>query len=305
VDDRVQLGSAAVTRVVEWQVDHLPLALFPQTPPEVWHELAAEFSPTFWTDGHWRIALQTWVIEVDGMTVLVDTGAGNDRDRPAMTPLDHLDTDFLGSLQRAGVTPEAVDVVVNTHVHSDHVGWNTQRDNDSWVPTFPNARYVIPEVDYRFFHPDNANHRPPARTEADQARQDQSLTVWADSIAPVDEAGQVELWSDDHQVSESLRLRPAPGHTPGSSVLWLDAGRPAVFVGDVTHCPMQLHRPGDPCAFDEHPAAAAVTRKRVLTDASRQRAPVIPAHYPGQGGVTVVARGDGFMVDDWLEISTV
>ena len=301
--DRVQLGSAAVTRVVEWQVDHLPLALFPQTPPEVWHELAAEFTTAFWTDGHWRIALQTWVIEVDGMTVLVDTGAGNDRDRPAMAPLDHLDTDFLGSLQRAGVTPEAVDVVVNTHVHSDHVGWNTQRDNDSWVPTFPNARYVIPEVDYRFFHPDNANHRPPARTEADQARQDQSLTVWADSIAPVDEAGQVELWSDEHQVSESLRLRAAPGHTPGSSVLWLDAGRPAVFVGDVTHCPMQLHRPGDPCAFDEDPAASAVTRKRVLTDASRQRAPVIPAHYPGHGGVTVVARGDGFMVDDWLEIS--
>ena len=235
--------------------------------------------------------------------MLVDTGAGNDRDRPAMAPLDHLDTDFLGSLQRAGVTPDAVDVVVNTHVHSDHVGWNTKRDNDSWVPTFPNARYVIPEVDYRFFHPDNADHRPPARTEADQARQDQSLTVWADSIAPVDDAGQIELWSDDHQISESLRLRPAPGHTPGSSVLWLDAGRPAVFVGDLTHSPMQLHRPDDPCAFDEDLTAAAVTRKHVLTEASRRRAPVIPAHYPGHGGVTVVARGDAFMVDDWLEIS--
>jgi glyoxylase-like metal-dependent hydrolase (beta-lactamase superfamily II) len=144
---RVELGTAALTRVVEWQVDQLPLALFPQTPPEVWRDLAEEFSPTFWTDAHWRIALQTWVIEVDGLTVLVDTGAGNDRDRPAMAPLDHLDTDFLASLQRAGVTPDAVDVVVNTHVHSDHVGWNTKRDNDSWIPTFPNARYVIPEVD--------------------------------------------------------------------------------------------------------------------------------------------------------------
>jgi glyoxylase-like metal-dependent hydrolase (beta-lactamase superfamily II) len=303
VVDRVELGTAALTRVVEWQVDHLPLTLFPQTPPEVWRDLAEEFSPTFWTDGHWRIALQTWVIEVDGLTVLVDTGAGNDRDRPAMAPLDHLDTDFLGSLQRAGVTPDAVDVVVNTHVHSDHVGWNTKRDNDSWVPTFPNARYVIPELDYRFFHPDNADHRPPARTETDQARQDQSLTVWADSIAPVDDAGQIELWSDDHRISESLRLRPAPGHTPGSSVLWLDAGKPAVFVGDLTHSPMQLHRPDDPCAFDEDLTAAAVTRNRVLTEASRQRAPVIPAHYPGHGGVTVVARGDAFMVDDWLEIS--
>lgn len=128
--------------------------------------------------------------------------------------------------------------------------------------------------------------------------------MFADSIIPVDEAGQIELWSDDHQIRESLRLRPAPGHTPGSSVLWLDAGRSAVFVGDLTHSPLQLHRPSDPCAFDEDFAAAAVARKRVLTEAPRRRAAVIPAHYPGHGGVTVVARGDASMVDEWLEIST-
>jgi glyoxylase-like metal-dependent hydrolase (beta-lactamase superfamily II) len=303
VGDRVQLGTAALTRVVEWQVDNLPLALFPQTPTEAWRGLASEFSPTFWTDEHWRIALQTWVIEVDGLTVLVDTGAGNGRDRPAMAPLNHLDTDFPEALQRVGVSPESVDIVVNTHLHSDHVGWNTKRDNDSWVPTFANARYVIPEADYRYFHPENAGNRPQARTGDEQARQEQGLIVWADSIAPVDAAGQIELWADDHRISESLRLRPAAGHTPGSSVLWLDAGKPAVFVGDLTHSPIQLHRPADPCAFDEDLAAAAVTRKRVLTEASRRRAPVIPAHYPGHGGATVVARGDAFMVDDWLEIS--
>ena len=287
------MGTAALTRVVEWQVDELPVTLFPQTPPSAWHELAVDYTPTFWDGELWRIAIQTWVIEVDGLTVLVDTGVGNDRDRPAMPPIDHLDTDFLGALQRAGVAPEAVDVVINTHVHSDHVGWNTKRDGDSWVPTFPNARYLIPEADYRFFHPDNAEARPAART------------VFEDSILPVDEAGQIELWSDDHQISETLRLRPAPGHTPGSSVLWLDAGRPAVFVGDLTHSPLQLHRPSDPCAFDEDLEAAAATRKRVLTEATRRRAVVIPAHYPGHGGVTVVARGDSFMVDDWLEISPI
>ena len=124
--------------------------------------------------------------------------------------------------------------------------------------------------------------------------------VWEDSVFPVKD--QIELWSDDNQVGESLRLRPAPGHTPGSSVLWLDAGKPAVFVGDLTHCPIQLHRPTDPCAFDEDFEAAAVTRKRVLTEASRRRASVIPAHYPGHGGATVVARGDAFMVDDWLAL---
>lgn len=301
--DRTRLGSATLTRVVEAQFDRLPVALFPQTPPEAWDELAPEFSPTFWTDEGWRIALQTWVIEVDGLTVLVDTGAGNGRERNAMPPLGLLDTDFLEALRRAGVDPESVDVVVNTHLHTDHVGWNTKRDNGSWVPTFPNARYVMAEADYRHFHPENVSNRPSARTEDEQAHRDQGLVVWADSIAPVDGAGQIELWSDDHQISESLRLRPAAGHTPGSSVLWLDAGKPAVFVGDLTHCPVQLHRPGDPCAYDEDPAAAAVSRKRVLTEASRRRAPVIPAHYPGHGGASVVARGDAFMIDDWLEIS--
>ena len=85
-------------------------------------------------------------------------------------------------------------------------------------------------------------------------------------------------------------------------MLWLDAGEPAVFVGDLTHCPIQLHRPTDPCAFDEDFEGAAVTRKRLLTEAYRRRAAVVPAHYPGSGGATVVARGDAFMVDDWLEL---
>ena len=296
----MRLGNAVLARVVEWQVAGLSFELFPQTPTEAWSELAADYTPMFWSDVGWRIALQTWVIEVDGLTVLVDTGAGNHRDRPAMPPIDHLDTDFLDALRAAGVEPDSVDVVVNTHIHSDHVGWNTMRDGDDWVPTFPNARYVMPEADYRHFHPDNADDWSAPRTEADAARQAGWRIMFADSIVPVEE--QMELWSEDHQLGESLRLRPAPGHTPGSSVLWLDAGKPAVFVGDLTHCPIQIHRPMDPCAFDDDFAMAAVTRKRVLTEASRRRAAVIPAHYPGRGGATVVARGDTFMVDDWLEL---
>jgi glyoxylase-like metal-dependent hydrolase (beta-lactamase superfamily II) len=299
VAKRIRLGNAALARVVESQIAGLSPGLFPQTPEADWRDLAPDYAPTFWSDAGWRIALQSWVVEVDGMTVVVDTGAGNDRDRPGMPPMDHLNTDFLGSLHAAGVDPAAVDVVVNTHIHTDHVGWNTMRRDDAWVPTFPNARYVMPEADYRYFHPDNAEAWGTPHTDADAARRTGWRNMFADSIFPVEE--QIELWSDDHQLSESLRLRPAPGHTPGSSVLWLDAGKAAVFVGDLTHCPIQLYRPTDPCAFDEDFTAAAVTRKRVLTEASRSRAVVIPAHYPGHGGATVVARGDAFMVDDWLE----
>jgi glyoxylase-like metal-dependent hydrolase (beta-lactamase superfamily II) len=302
--DRIKLGNATVTRVLEWEFD-VGTGLFAETPPDAWQDNADLLVPTFYdpATGRWRVVMQSWVIDVDGLTVVVDTGVGNDRERPHIPALSGLSTDFLGALSRAGVDPAEVDVVVNTHLHTDHVGWNTtlvpgggaERPGDGpdgdWVPTFPNARYLVPEADFRFFAPDGPGVSEGARI------------VMADSVFPI--AHQMELWSVDLQISESLRLRPAAGHTPGSSVLWLEAGRPAVFVGDLTHCPIQIPRPGDPCGFDVDPAAAAVTRKRVFTEAARSRAVVIPAHYPGHGGATVVARGDRFEVDDWLEFAKV
>ena len=286
---QTRLGRATVTRVVETTVA-ARTSMFADIPDDAWADNADLLEPQFW-DGdaqQWRIAMQIWVVQVDGLTVVVDTGVGNDRDRPHMPPLDHLSTDFLGEFARAGFDLADVDVVVNTHLHTDHVGWNTCSRNGSWVPTFPNARYVMPEADYRFFSPDGAGH-----TEA-------MATVFRDSVSPVED--QMELWSGDLRLSDALRLRPAAGHTPGSSVLWLDAGVPAVFVGDLTHCPIQIPRPDDACAFDVDREAAVVTRKRVFTEAARARATVIPAHYPGHGGATLVARGDRFEVDDWLDL---
>jgi glyoxylase-like metal-dependent hydrolase (beta-lactamase superfamily II) len=293
--DRIKLGNAIVTRVVEWEFD-VGTGLLAQTPPQAWQDNADLLVPTFFTPetGRWRVLIQSWVVEVDGLIVVVDTGVGNDRERPHLPALAHLNNDYLAALGRAGVDAGDVDVVINTHLHTDHVGWNTtlvDSSGGSWVPTFPNARYLVPEADYRFFAPDGPGTNEGARIVMD------------DSIIPIDD--QMELWSDDLQISESLRLRPAAGHTPGSSVLWLDAGKPAVFVGDLTHCPIQIPRPDDPCGFDVDPAAAAVARKRVFTEAARARAAVIPAHYPGHGGATIVARGDRFEVDDWLGFAAI
>ncbi|BBY04379.1 MBL fold metallo-hydrolase [Mycobacterium seoulense] len=283
-----------MARVLELQFD-LPTSSFPHTPPSGWRDNADLLVPDFFDPGtdQWHIAIQSWVIEVDGLTVVVDTGVGNDRERPHMPPLDHLSTEFLAALRAAGVDRDAVDVVVNTHIHSDHVGWNTMRENDSWVPTFPNARYLVPAADYRHFSPDGpAGEQPGDRL------------VFADSVAPVDQAGQLVQWSDDYQISPSLRLRPAPGHTPGSSVLWLDAGVPAVFVGDLTHSPLQLRRPADACAFDVDPSAAAATRRRIFTESVQAKAAVLPAHYPGCGGATIRAVADQFEVDRWLDFES-
>lgn len=303
---RLQFGRASVARVLELRFD-LGSRLFPATPPSGWRDNADLLVPDFYdpdTD-QWHIAIQSWVIEVDGLTVVVDTGVGNDRQRPHMPPLDHLSTGFLAALHSAGVDRHAVDVVVNTHIHSDHVGWNTMLDSETgetWVPTFPNARYVVPAADYHFFEPDGPAARQSPHTEEEAAQQRGNQLVFADSVLPVD--GQLVQWSDDYQISPSLRLRPAAGHTLGSSVLWLDAGEPVVFVGDLTHSPLQLRRPGDACAFDVDASAAAVTRRRIFTEAAQTRAAVIPAHYPGRSGATIRAVADRFDVDQWLDIES-
>ncbi len=291
--DRVRLGNATLTRVVETAFDLDTSAVFPRTPDGAWADDAALLVPTFFDPAtrRCRIILQSWVIEVDGLTVVVDTGAGNDRERPDFPALQNLSTGYLEALDAAGFDPDDVDVVVNTHLHIDHVGWNTHRVDGEWAPTFPNARYLMPDADYRYFGPDGSGF-----TEG-------SRTIFSDSIVPV--ADQTELFAGDHRLSESLWLRPAAGHTPGSSVVWLDAGAPAVFVGDLTHCPIQIPRPGDPCAFDVDADAAAVTRKRIFTEASRRRATVVPAHYPGHGGASLVARGDRFAVDEWLDLDPI
>jgi glyoxylase-like metal-dependent hydrolase (beta-lactamase superfamily II) len=302
----VRLGDASVARVVECQFD-LGTRFFPRTPPSGWRDNADLLVPDFFdpdTD-QWHIALQSWVIEVDGLTVIVDTGAGNDRPRPHMPPLDHLDTGYLAALQSAGVDRTAVDVVVNTHIHSDHVGWNTMLEDNAWVPTFPNARYVVPAADYHHFAPDGPAARQSPRNEDEQRQQQGNQLVFADSVLPIDDAGQLVQWSDDYEISRSLRLRPAAGHTPGSSVLWLDARQPAVFVGDLTHSPLQLRFPDDPCAFDINADAAAVARRRILTEAAQAKAAVIPAHYPGRGGATIRAVADQFEIDQWLDIESV
>lgn len=286
------LGRASLTRVVELRVQ-MTTSLFGQTPAQAWADHADLLEPLFWDRAadQWKIAMQTWVVRVDGLTVLVDTGVGNDRHRPHFAPLHQLQTGYLDALADAGVVPEAVDVVINTHLHTDHVGWNTRLVDGQWVPTFPNARYLMPEHDYRHFAPDG------------DSTNDGMRIVFSDSVLPV--ADQTELYSWDHRLSESLWLRPAAGHTPGSSVVWLDAGAPAVFVGDLTHCPIQLPRPDDPCAFDEDPTAAARSRHRVLTEAARRRAAVIPAHYPGRGGARITADNDAFAVDDWLDLPAI
>ena len=306
------IGGTQITRVVEWlgPVSTTDV-LFSSIAEATWEREASWLDPLF-TDRAsraYRCAIQTWVVRTAGMTVLVDTGVGNDRHRPQVPQFESLSSDFPARLAAAGVTPQDVDVVVNTHVHYDHVGWNTRLDpaastpgHDVWVPTFPNATYLVPAADVDHFRPENAQKMRPATTEEEQARFDGAALVFADSIAPIEVAGQLQPWSGAYDLAGRLHLRPAPGHTAGSCVLWLDDGAGAVFAGDLLHTPAQILDPHASCAFDLDPDAARASRREVLQRAATTRSAVVPAHLPGHGGASLLPQRDGFAIERWLDL---
>ncbi|MET9189002.1 MBL fold metallo-hydrolase [Streptomyces tendae] len=297
--DTITLGDVTMTRVWEYfgPVDMTPEAFFPESPAKAWETHRSWLVPDF-LDDETRIvntAIQTWVLRSEGRTILVDTGVGNHKDRPYAPVWSRLDTDFLGNLARAGVRPEDVDIVVNTHLHIDHVGWNTYLDGRTWVPTFPNATYLMPKADFDYWNP--ANEHKPLLGRGNQ-------NVFEDSVAPVHQAGLAQLWEESHRIDGNLRLDLAPGHTPGSSVLTLDSGSDrAVFVGDMMHTPVQIHEPDANSCFCEDPAAARATRRRVLSWAADNNALVVPAHLGGSGAAEVQRDGDKFAIKSWAAFS--
>ncbi|MEU6991536.1 MBL fold metallo-hydrolase [Streptomyces sp. NPDC046465] len=292
--ERLVLGDVEISRVVE--VERLALgaeAIVPDAPGEVWRENTDWLAPDHWdpASGDALAVVQTWVLRSEGKTILVDTGIGNGRERPGVPLFEHLDTDYLDRLAAAGVRPEDVDIVVNTHLHADHIGWNTREGHGSWVPTFPNASYLMPAADLAYFGPERG----------DAVRVDHRYGI-ADAVTPVVQAGQAVLWEGAHRIDSHLTLEAAPGHTPGSSVLRLTSGTDrAVFTGDLFHVPVQILEPCCSSGFCEDPKGAAESRVRVLGRAADEGELVIPAHFGGSGAVEVRRRqGEKFAISRWV-----
>jgi glyoxylase-like metal-dependent hydrolase (beta-lactamase superfamily II) len=274
--DTITLGDVEITRVIERHGEFGPLHTFvPGVPDPAPSWLAPEHHDPA-TDGM-IAAAQTWVLRSAGRTILVDTGVGNDRVRtnPVFAGWH---TDFLERLSKV-VDPADVDLVVNTHVHADHVGWNTHDVGGEWAPTFPNAIYLIHRADHEHF---------------------KGTEVHDDSVAPVVDAGLVTLWENGFRIDDNLELEAAPGHTPGSAVLRLRSGTDrAVFVGDMLHSPYQVTDPLCNSTFCLDQAQAQATRLRVLARAADSRELVVPAHFGGPGAVEITHAGPGFAITGW------
>ncbi len=283
------IGRHKVWRIEEWAGKFAPPeGLFAEYEAEAFAMEEEGFTPDYVQDGQIYAILQSWLIEANGQLILVDTGAGNGKDRPHIPVFGQLETDFITRFKQSGKQLEDVDIVICTHLHIDHVGWNTRWDGENWVPTFPNAKYIFPAIDRQAWDPAGEIY-PSMRGR------DVNANVFEDSVQPILDAGLAELVEDGFEPAPGMVLRNAPGHTPGHMVFEVRSeGDRALFTGDILHHPMQVIRPDWNSVYCEDRVAAAQTRRHLIEDAASDGARIVPAHFGGSHSIFVQKTEGGF-----------
>ena len=277
-----QIGDVTVTRILETELPipyHPKSAFLKQATPEALRAMPWLY-PHFVTDeGHLRLSIHALLVSTPGLKMIVDTCIGNDKPR-ALLGGQALQTEFLASLEAAGCPREAVDVVVCTHLHVDHVGWNTMLQDGKWVPTFPNARYLIGRREFEHWS-----------REGDDDQQ----AILGDSVQPIFDHGLATLVEMNHHVTPEIRLTPTPGHTPGHvSVLIESQGERAMITGDMLHHPCQFGHPEWSPGFDSDPVAGANMRRAVMEGVAEEPVLLIGTHFAAPTAGHVRRDGDAF-----------
>ncbi len=276
---RMKIGDVAITRIMETDTATIPpFGMLRTTPEEVRRH--PSLVPHYATpEGFLRIHVQAFVLEVAGRRILIDPCVGNDKPRSAGPPFHMLKTDFLGNLARAGYPPDTIDTVLCTHLHLDHVGWNTQLIDGRWVPTFPKARYLFGRVELAF---------------AEEEREDNGQ-IYADSIRPILDAGLADLVEADQVIAPGVTLRASPGHTPGHCSIEIVSGnRVAVITGDMIHHALQAAVPDICSNFCHDEDGARATRRRLLDQWAGDGTIVIGTHFADPVAVSVERAEDGW-----------
>lgn len=224
----------------------------------------AHYSPE---DGRLMGSIHSWVIRLPNLTVLVDTCSGNHKERPDSPFFSMMNSQYLENLATAGIDPDDVDIVLCTHLHIDHVGWNTRLLDGRWVPTFKNAKYVASRAEFERI----------VGAEKDLPDNQQMIK---DTIEPIEETGQWLLIETPYQITDELRIEASPGHTEGHCHLMLaSAGETAVFSGDIVHHPIQVHFPKWNSAACAIPEAAVPSRRKLLEELSETGGWLMPVHF--------------------------
>ena len=235
-----------------------------------------------------RMSYHSTVLRTPQGNILIDTCIGAHKERPLISEWHMQEYPYLERLQQAGLTPEDIDYVCCTHLHGDHVGWNTRLDNGQWVPTFPNARYLIAAQEYDHWESFHDSHPDHVFREA-----------WNDSVLPVMAAGQIDKVASDHEIVTGVQLRAAHGHSPGNVVIAVDDGKQqALLTGDVLHHPVQIERPDWRTFFDEDPDAAEDTRMAILESLADTTTIMMAAHFGGATPLRIQSAPEFFRYTD-------
>ena len=260
------VGKVKITKVVEMEtVGHtrfiLPLATHQEIQQLPW------LIPSFATaEGRLKMSIHTLVVETPSRRIMVDTGLGNDKQGRSVLAWNNRSTPFLETMIAAGFPPDSIDTVLCTHLHVDHVGWNTKLVDGRWVPTFPHARYLFGRSEYEHWR--------------DHSDTPDKLAVFDDSVQPIMDAGQAELIASDARITDEIMLIPTPGHSPGHVSLHIRSdGAEALLSGDVAHHPCQMAHLAWSSTADSDPVQSALTRRQLFSRFADQDVLVIGGHF--------------------------
>lgn len=284
---RFDVADLTIHRIVETEYGFAPIRAFlPTLTSELLDENRQWLAPAALDPATDRAILcfQSYVIRTPHHTVLVDTCIGNDKNHPRRPEWSgKKDRAWMDALAAAGLGVGDIDYVMCTHLHGDHVGWNTRLENGQWVPTFPKARYLFSRREYEYWH---GVHR------------DAPIGGLEESVLPVVRAGRAQLVAGDHQLDDHVRLLPTPGHTPGHFAVAAGRGRDdAVFTGDLIHSPLQARYPEIGSRADTDPKQAAETRRRFLERYCDTPTLCCTMHFPSPSVGHIKRWGEGFRCD--------
>jgi glyoxylase-like metal-dependent hydrolase (beta-lactamase superfamily II) len=278
--NQFQIGDVKITRIIESEMAWPGTFLIPNATAENIQKEKDWLYPVFANEqGKLNMSIHALVVESQGKSIIVDTCIGNDkvRSNPAWSKLK---LPFLDDLKKAGYAREKIDRVICTHLHVDHVGWNTMMENEKWVPTFPNARYIIGGTEWDFWSKfDGADFRDPVE----------------DSVRPVVDRGMAELVDSTYRITDEVWLEPSPGHTPGHhSVRISSKGHDAVITGDLMHHPVQCRYPEWDDSFDSDGPQAKKTRRAFCERYADGKVVVFGTHFATPSCGKIISSGDSF-----------
>lgn len=282
-----RIGDFEVQRISEFEGPFIaPEVFFPAYDPEVLRANPDMAGPRLVdpATGKLIFSFHSFLVKTGRHTILIDSCIGNDKERPTRPQFHQRQSPFIADLAGAGVSVEDIDYVMCTHLHWDHVGWNTRLDNGRWVPTFPNARYIMARREFEHW-------------QAVQQRGEDSphRLAFEDSVLPVVQTGQSVLVEDDYAFEDGLWFESAPGHTPGNVVIHARSQDDrAVFLGDVVHHQYQLMAPEWSTLACTDPVLSRETRMRLVEAYAETGMRLLPGHFPAPTTGRIVRHGNAF-----------